>query len=112
MAAAHAIKTLLKITSRIPYWEYAFTDPVGAETARGILGKSVKLAPLPLWCDAVMTALSLMLIAIGIVLSAAVVRKLAASRPSEASGRAATFYLIPGLYGGAFAVMLLVWRLL
>ena len=47
MAAAHIIKSLLKMTSRIPYWEYAFSDPLGVETARGILDKSVPLASLP-----------------------------------------------------------------
>ncbi|MCP4000105.1 MAG: 4Fe-4S binding protein, partial [Gammaproteobacteria bacterium] len=37
MAAAHATKVLLKTTSRIPYWEHAFTDPVGVNTANNIL---------------------------------------------------------------------------
>lgn len=111
MAAAHAIKVLLKMTSRIPYWERVFSDPVGAETARGILDKTIVLAPLPGWREPAMTALSLVLIAGGVTLSAAIVRKLVAAYAPEAGWHAGTLYLIPGLYGGAFAVMLVVWRL-
>ncbi len=40
-----------------------------------------------------------------------VVRKLIVQRLPEEGWRSLTFYLIPGLYGGAFSVMLIVWRL-
>ncbi len=111
MAAAHATKALLKTTSRIPYWERVVSDPVGAETARGILDGTVVLAPLPGWREPVITALSLALIATGIILSAVVVRKLVREYASEAGWPAGTLYLIPGLYGGAFAAILVLWRL-
>lgn len=111
MAAAHAIKSLLKTTSRIPYWERVCSDPIGAETAKGILEESIVLAPLPVWREPLMTALSLALIAAGVVLSAAVVRKLVAAYAPDAGWRAGALYLIPGLYGGAFAVTLIAWRL-
>jgi len=110
MAGAHAVKALLKMTSRIPYWEYALIDPVGAETARGILDKSLPLAPLPGWREPAMTA-SLALVIGGIAVSTIVVRKLAAAQVPEAGWRAGALYLIPALYGGAFAVMLCAWRL-
>lgn len=51
MAAAHVVKALLKTTSRIPYWECVTADPVGAETVRGILDKTLPLAALPAWRD-------------------------------------------------------------
>jgi hypothetical protein len=51
------------------------------------------------------------LIAGGIALSAIVVRKLVAEHAPDVGWRAGVSYLIPGLYGGAFAVMLVVWRL-
>ena len=111
MAAAHAIKVLLKMTSRIPYWERVLPDPVGVETARGILDGTVVLAQLPGWREPVMTVLSLVLITGGIALSAAIVRRLIVAYAPNAGWRAGTLYLIPGLYGGAFAVMLVVWRL-
>ena len=66
MAAAHTVKALLKTTSRIPYWENAFTDPVGVETARGILDKSIQLASLPAWRDPAVTVLSMVLVCCGI----------------------------------------------
>ena len=110
MAAAHAIKSLLKMTSRTPYWEYAFSDPLGAETARGILDKSVPLAPLPFWRDAAMTTLSLGLMGVAVALSFLVVRKLIAVYVSERGRRTTPLYLIPVLYGGAFSAMLLAWR--
>lgn len=43
MAGAHLIKAILKMTSRIPYWSYAFSDPAGVETANKIPGKTLVL---------------------------------------------------------------------
>ncbi len=111
MAAAHTIKAMLKTTSRIPYWENAFTDPVGVESARGILDNSLQLASLPAWRDPVVTALSLILICCGIAISTVVIRKLTLTHVRDSGCRAWTLYLIPGIYGGAFAVMLCMWRL-
>ena len=111
MAAAHAVKALLKTTSRIPYWEYVSSDPLGIETAHHIIDKTVVLAPLPAWRDPVITALSLVLMGVAVGLSLLVVRKLITQRLPEAGWRGLPLYLIPGLYGGAFSVMLIAWRL-
>ncbi len=111
MAAAHAVKSLLKMTSRIPYWERVLWDPLGVETAKGILDETIVPTPLPGWHEPVITVLSLALISCGIALSAVVVRKLIVAYAPQAPGQAAALYLIPGLYGGAFAVMLIAWRL-
>jgi hypothetical protein len=110
MAAAHTVKALLKTTSRIPYWENALTDPVGVETARGILDKSLQLASLPSWRDPAVTMLSLVLICCGIAVSAVVIRKLTMTQLPSPERRAWALYLIPGLYGGAFAVVICLWR--
>ncbi len=111
MAAAHATKALLKMSSRLPYWKYVFHDPLGSETARGILDKTLTLAPLPSWRDPVITFLSLSLMAVGVGLSCVVVHRLIAARTREAGWRAATLYLIPILYGGLFSAMLFAWHL-
>jgi len=111
MAAAHAIKALLKMTSRIPYWEYVFSDPIGAETARCILDKTEPLASLPFWRDPAMTILALGLMGVAVTLSILVVRKLIAVHISDRGMRSLSLYLIPILYGGAFSTMLIVWRL-
>jgi hypothetical protein len=111
MAAAHTIKALLKTTSRIPYWENAFTDPVGVESASSIIDNSLQLASLPAWRDPVVTALSLVLVCCGITISTVVIRKLTMAYVRDSRRRAWTLYLIPGLYGGAFAIMICLWRL-
>jgi polyferredoxin len=111
MAAAHILKSLLKMTSRIPYWEYVSGDPAGMETARGILEETVPLAPLPLWPDPAMTILGLGLMGAAVALSSLLVRKLIAAHASESGWRCVPLYLIPLLYGGAFTAMLIAWRL-
>jgi polyferredoxin len=111
MAAAHTVKALLKMTSRMPYWEYIANDPVGVETARGILDKTVVLAPLSSWRDPAITILGLGLMAAAIALSSLVVRKLIAVHTSELGRRCTPLYFIPLLYGGAFTAMLIAWRL-
>jgi hypothetical protein len=111
MAAAHMVKALLKTTSRIPYWENTFTDPVGVESARDILDKSLQLASLPTWCYPAVTVLSLMFVCCGIAVSTVAIRKLTMTYVRDSGRRAWTLYLIPGLYGGAFTVMICLWRL-
>ena len=111
MAGAHIIKALLKMTSRIPCWEHVLSDPRGIETARRLLDKAILLAPLPPWRDPMITILSLLLMGISVSLSIIVVHKLTRQHLPESGWRGLTFYLIPGLYGGAFSVMLIAWRL-
>ncbi len=111
MAAAHIVKALLKTTSRIPYWKHAFTDPVGINTAKEILNKSLQLLPLPSWRDPVVTVVSLVLVAIGIVVSVFIIRKFTVTHAHDTKRCTWPLYIIPGLYGGAFTVMLCLWRL-
>ncbi len=111
MAAAHTIKALLKMTSRIPYWQYVVFDPVGETTAHGILDKTTELSALPSWLDPALTALSLVLMAVGVTLSLVVVHKLIVEHVPSFSWRSLPLYLIPGIYGGAFIAMLGAWRL-
>jgi len=110
MAAADITKALLKMSSRIPYWKYTVSDPIGAETARGILDKTTLLAPLPVWRDPVVTVVSLVLMGVAVVLSLVIVRKLNSEHVSDSGWRSALLYLIPGLYGGGFFVMFIAWR--
>jgi hypothetical protein len=52
------------------------------------------------------------LVCCGIAVSTVVIRKLTMTHAYESGCRAWTLYLIPGLYGGAFAVMICLWRIL
>ncbi|HIQ21392.1 MAG TPA: 4Fe-4S binding protein [Planctomycetes bacterium] len=110
MAAMHALKALLKTTSRIPYWQYTLGDPAGVRTAEGLIGGSVRLSALPAWCDPALDLLSLGLLVAGVALSAVVVRKLVTRAGVGRSGHGAVFYLIPLIYGGIFGGMLIAWR--
>jgi polyferredoxin len=111
-AAAHVIKALLKTTSRIPYWHYAVADPLGLESARGLLQKTLTLAPLPPWRDPLITLVAIVVMAVGLALSVRVVRRSIAVQLPHAGWRAWPLYLIPALYGGGFATMVVCWRLL
>jgi len=112
MAAAHAAKALLKMTSRLPYWSSTLSDPIGMETARAILEKTTLLAPLPAWRDPAVTVFALVLMSIALVLSTVIVRKLITQYVFDSGWRSVPLYLIPGLYGGPFYVMLIAWRVL
>jgi len=111
MAAAHAVKALLKTTSRIPYWKHAFSDPVGVNTAKDILNKSIQLSQLPAWQGPVISVASLILIIFGIAVSILIIRKFTVTDALDAKCCTWPLYVIPGLYGGAFAVMLCLWRI-
>lgn len=43
IAAAHIIKSMLKMSSRIPYWRSALSDPKGIETAQSIVNGTLAL---------------------------------------------------------------------
>ena len=43
MAGAHIIKSILKMTSRIPYWQHVFSDPKGVATAQKIVDETLVL---------------------------------------------------------------------
>jgi 4Fe-4S binding domain len=111
MAAAHIIKSLLKMTSRLPYWEYVYSDPLGIDTASGIIDKSIQLSALPVWRDPFITITSLGLMLVGVILSIVLTKKLIKKSVGQAGLKSVSLYLIPGLYGGGFSAMLIAWRL-
>ncbi len=43
IAGAHIIKSILKLTSHIPYWRNAIADPKGIETAKSIMSGAIVL---------------------------------------------------------------------
>jgi len=71
LAGAHLIKATLKMTSRIPYWQYAFSDPLGVATARKIIDKNIMLnhsIPNTLYPVISFTAAAVLLAALGATL--------------------------------------------
>ncbi|HHN74032.1 MAG TPA: 4Fe-4S binding protein [Acidobacteria bacterium] len=110
MAGAHATKAVIKMTSRLPYWRLALVDPVGLGTAQALLSRTRVLAPLPLWRDPLVTAVGLVFMGGGVVLSAMTVRRLAGQWVAGFGRRRASLYLIPALLGGVLFGMLISWR--
>ncbi len=112
MAAAHVGKALLKMTSRIPYWEYVTKDVTGISTAGALMDKTAVLAPLPVWRDPLVTIVFIFVMLVAVVLSWTIVRKSIARFLPQAGWRAIPLYLIPLIYGGAFIVFLFIWRVM
>ena len=110
MAAAHAVKAVLKMTSRIPYWDHVFSDPTGTDTAQAILDKTLVLSSIPAWREPLITVLALLLMTGGVVLSIFLIRKLISANLKNTNFGRMFMYLIPVLYGGLFLVGLIAWR--
>jgi len=108
IAAAHVSKSIIKSVSRIPYFEYAFTDMVGLDTARQIVAGDIVLHANPIWLNALVTLLLVIVFALGIWLSIRVVGAL--NRKFNNDGGSMGSYLIPLVYGGIFFVMIIAWR--
>lgn len=108
IAAAHFDKAILKITSRLPYFEHVFTDVKGMDTARGIIDGSIVLQKNHVWLNLLVPVLLVLIMAAEVWLSFRVVNKLNSKPGSTVSSK--VFYLIPIVYGGIFLTMLIVWR--
>lgn len=109
MAAAHLSKGILKMTSRLPYFEHTFTDVTGLSTTRQFFDQTLILSANPAWLNMVVTLLIFLFLVAGITLSFRVTKKIINKHfNKDYAGRAA--YLIPISYGGLFLATILFWR--
>ncbi|MGD9930743.1 MAG: 4Fe-4S binding protein [Mangrovibacterium sp.] len=108
IAAAHLCKSVLKTTSRFPYFQHLFDDVTGISTAQKILDGEIVLPQTPVWVNILVSVLLTLVIGAGIWLSIKVVQNLIIK--TNKSGSNKPFYLIPIIYGGIFLVMILTWR--
>ncbi len=110
MASAHIIKAILKMTSRIPYWPYALSDPGGIVTAHKIfngtlvLDKSVPDALYPVISS---TAAALLLIALTATL---LIFHKSASVRNLHLGVKVPLFLGVLTYWSIFAFVIFMWR--
>jgi len=112
MACAHVMKSMLKMTSRIPYWRHALADPRGVDTANAIVEKTVVLDKA--WPKALAPVLSCALVGLLILALGAtwqVLRRSPATAGMSWRGR------VPLLFGACsywavFAVTIVLWRFL
>ena len=110
MAGAHIIKSILKMTSRIPYWPHAFSDPKGVATAQEIVDKTLVLDKSV--TDALYPEISF---AAAVVLLTALVATLLIFRRSApvqklSPGARAIVFLGVLVYWGVFGFTILKWR--
>lgn len=110
MAAAHILKSLLKMISRIPYWEYVFSDPVGVSTATKLTSKSLVLnQSIP---DALYSTVSYVSILVMFVALVGIIFLLKVSSSFKAHELKVKAVIFCGAiaYWGIFAVTICLWR--
>ena len=110
MAGAHIIKSILKMTSRIPYWPYVFSDPKGVTTAQKIVNKTLVLdKSLP---DALYPVISFAAAAVlltALVATVLIFRKSTVVQKFNPGGRVILF-LGMLTYWGIFGFTIFMWR--
>jgi hypothetical protein len=110
MAGAHIIKSILKMSSRIPYWPYVFSDPKGIATTQKILDETLVLNQSVL--NAIYPVISFVAAAVLLIALAAtllVFRSSAAMRKLKPGTRLVLFLGVL-VYWGIFAFTIFKWR--
>ena len=108
-ASMHLLKAVFKTTSRIPYWDFAMSDPKGVLSAQlltdnpDLLNKSFTSTMFPY-----ISMIALLLSIGGLLLSLFVIRK--QKDKNQLSKLITTIPVI--IYAGIFMVTLFVWRIL
>ncbi len=108
-ASMHLLKAILKTTSRIPYWNFVFTDPKGVETAQSIITKSEVLdKTIIVTLFPYISIIAILLSLCGLILSLLIIRK--QQYQNKISGIISIFAVL--LYSGVFFTTLIFWRLI
>ena len=110
IAGAHIIKSIIKMSSRIPYWRHALSDPKGIETAQRIVAAKLVLDKSVM--DTLDPAVSFISAAVLIVALAATVmifrRSVVVQKHSP--GVKAVLLLSVMAYWSIFGLMIFRWR--
>ncbi len=108
-ASMHLLKSFLKTTSRIPYWDFAISDPKGVQAADLIM-KNPDLLNNDFLASVISPAISffaIVLPVIGLLLSFYVIRK-----QEHTNILSKTISILAVLiYSGIFLTMLIIWRI-
>ncbi|MCD4745111.1 MAG: hypothetical protein K8R58_02305, partial [Bacteroidales bacterium] len=107
-ASMHLLKTLFKTTSRIPYWNYAISDPKGVKTAQlltdnpELLNKDILSVISPY-----ISIIAILLSVGGLALSLFIIRK--QQYKNRTSGIISIFTVL--IYSSIFLITLSAWRM-
>jgi len=106
-ASMHLLKALLKTTSRIPYWDFVFTDPKGVNTAQALIEKSKTLDKgILLSLSPYLSALAVLFSLGGIILSLMVIHR---QKFNNKTSKAISLFAAL-LYSGIFLIGIIAWR--
>jgi len=108
VAAAHICKALLKMSSRVPYFEYLSGDIQGLSTAEAIVSEQITLQPMPLIIKWVITITITAILAIGLFYSIKTVNNLTRKFSIEKSKL--TLNIAPTIYFLIFFLDIIIWR--
>jgi polyferredoxin len=107
-AIMHLLKSLLKTTSRIPYWDFVFSDPIGVKTAQLLTDNPKLLNKDILFVISPYIGIIAILLSIGgLVLSILIIRK--QQYENRTSGIISIFAVL--IYSSIFLIMLIAWRI-
>jgi hypothetical protein len=106
MAAAHICKAVLKMISRIPYFEYTFSDVSGLSNTQLFLNDQIELFSIPSFINTLAHVLIFIVMLAGIFVSFLVAKK-----SIKTNNFKNNLYLIPILYGSIFLTMLVSWQI-
>ncbi len=109
IAAGHLSKGVLKMSSRIPYFQHILSDVSGMSTTRQFFDQTITLAANPVWLNSLISLLVTLFIIGGIGLSFAVIRRVNRNLFGKRV-RPRLYYLIPVTYGSIFLFTVLLWR--
>jgi len=110
MAGAHLIKAMLKMSSRIPYWQHVFSDPGGITTAQEILDKTLVLnKSVPNMLYPVISLLIAGVLLIALTATLLIFRKSPAVEKLDARAKGALALGVV-FYWSIFGVMIFMWR--
>jgi polyferredoxin len=108
-ASMHLLKSLIKTTSRIPYWNFVFSDIEGVHSANLIIKNPDLLNnnTLTSIVNPTVNILSIILIVVGIGLSFSIIRKQKQTKHSNIISILAVI-----IYSSIFLITLIYWRVL
>ncbi len=106
-ASMHLLKALLKMSSRIPYCNFIFTDPQGVKTAQSIISNPEILDKSILVSFSPFLSIFAIIFSIGgLVLSVLIIRK----QQNQNKISKMVSYMAVLTYGSLFLITLLIWR--
>jgi len=111
MAGAHLVKACLKMTSRLPYWNYVFTDPLGINTADRLHNGALELdKTIPNMLGPWLTAMMVLIMLATLFVSTGILRRSETLQSLDRGGRMSVA-MGALLYWIVFAVTIVAWRI-